>query len=364
MEKGLKELKREVLETEACTACGTCVSLCPNIVSIEDRIAAIGTCELDSGRCYRYCPRTELAPHLRDQLFGDAGYSGTVGPYLEYFVGWSTLPGGGNAFQYGGVVSALLIQALEDGLIDSAVVTKAADNFPQSMTAHNHREILNAGRSKFALSPTNKEANKTSTNPTRRLGAVVLPCQSTGLRKKQLQPRDDGVDEGRIILNLGLFCTWAISQRGWRSLVRRYVGNGTVQRIDIPPPPANVMEISVDHEKKVLSLDEVRSFIRPACQVCLDMTAENADLSVGMVEGREGFNTILVRTELGKSLLKKAVQSGFIKLEPLDDERWKHLNEASANKKKRALAEAQKRGESLPYYARIIKLKNKIRKQR
>jgi hypothetical protein len=47
----------------------------------------------------------------------------------------------------------------------------------------------------------------------------------------------------------------------------------------------------------------------------------------------------------------------------LDEERWRHLNEASINKKKRAITEAEKIKGSLPYYERIIRVREKIEKE-
>jgi len=360
MGKGLKELREEVLDTDACTACGTCLYLCPQIISIGDRIAAIADCRIESGSCYKYCPRTAWELNSGNDLFGDAGYGGAVGPYLEYCVARSTLPDGKGAFQYGGVVSVLMMQAMDDGLIDRAIVTKAVSNLPVPVTVQSEKGIINAAGSKFALSPTNKEANRSAMIPETRLGAVVLPCQATGLRKKQLLPRDDGIAEGKTVFSLGLFCTWALSQKGWRALMDKYLGNSRVKRIDVPPPPANVMEITTGRKMHTISLDEVRQYVPPGCKVCLDMTAENADISVGMVEGREEYNTVIIRTELGQSLLKKAVAARCLELGKLDNERWNHLNEASISKKKRAIEEAESRGGSLPYYLRIIDLKQKI----
>jgi coenzyme F420 hydrogenase subunit beta len=363
MEKGLKELKEEVLGTEICTGCGTCVSLCPNIISIEDRIAAIGDCRVASGRCYRYCPRTVPLPEFEDRLFGDVGYRGAVGPYLKYCMAQSTLSDKQASFQYGGVVTSLLLQALKEGLMNCAVVTRAVSNFPFPVTVFHPKGILSAGRSKFALSPTNKETNASVLNAGHRIGVVGLPCQSTGLKKRELMPGEDAHPEGKVTLNIGLFCTWAVSQKGWRSIVNQHVGKATIKKIDIPPPPANIMEINTIKKRIVIPLDEVKRHVRSACQVCLDMTAENADLSVGMVEGREKYNTIIVRTELGESLLESAVKSKYIKIAPLDDERWRHLNKASINKKKRAITEAEKRKGSLPYYERIIRVREKIEKE-
>jgi len=363
MGKSLKELRDEILGSDACTACGTCVSLCPNIVSIEDRIAVIADCDIESGRCYRYCPRTTPEHEIGTKLFGDAGYSGAVGPYFDYYAARSTLSHKEAAFQYGGVISALMLRAMEEGLINRAVVTKAVSNLPVTVTVQSKKGIINAAGSKFALSPTNKEANKAATHTENRIGVVALPCQATGLRKRQLLPRDDSVAEGEVTLILGLFCTWALGQQGWLSVVKKHIGDAKVKRIDIPPPPANVMEITTNRKSYEIPLDEVRGYIRPGCKVCLDMAAENADLSVGMVEGREGFNAVIVRTELGKRLIESAIKSGYIQTDQLDNERWKHLIEASLDKKKRAIAEAENRGESLPYYSRIIELKEKISRE-
>jgi coenzyme F420 hydrogenase subunit beta len=364
MGKGLKELREEVLDTDACTACGTCLSLCPQIISIGDRIAVIADCRIESGRCYRYCPRTAVDSTLEGRLFGDAGYGGPVGPYVDYCTARSPLSEEGGSFQYSGMVSALMLYAIEAGLIDRAIVTRAVSNLPVPISVRSKTGIINAAGSKFALSPTNKEVNRSIITPSRRVGVVTLPCQSTGLKKRQILLRDEGDAEGQIALNVGLFCTWAVHQRGWRSLVSRYIGTSKIKRVEIPPPPANVMHISTNRKRHTLSLDEVRQFVRPGCKVCLDMTAENADISVGMVEGQEGYNTVIIRTESGRSVVQGALASGYIELDKLDDGRWTHLNEASMTKKKRAIDEAEKRGGGLPYYRRITGLKREISSHR
>jgi coenzyme F420 hydrogenase subunit beta len=246
---------------------------------------------------------------------------------------------------------------MEEGLIDQAVVTKAVSNLPIPVTVRHREQVIRAAGSKFALSPTNKEVNKSVMSPRSRLGVVGLPCQVTGLRKRQMLPRDDGLDEGQIVLTVGLFCTWAVHQKGWRFLINKTIGGTRIRRIDVPPPPANVMEITTSRKRHDIPLDEVRQFVRPGCEVCLDMTAENADISVGMVEGRKGYNTVIIRTDVGQSLIQGVSSSGYLDLGDLDDGRWNHLNEASMTKKAKAILEAERRGGSLPYYRRIIGFK-------
>ena len=359
-QNALDKLKTEVLKTEVCTACGTCVNLCPNIISLDDRIAAVGDCQLEIGRCLRHCPRIESDEQIQDPLAGDAGYYGELGRYSDIITVRGTLSPKNKPFQSGGVVSALLRQAMQDELINCAVVTGASSNVPKAVTIWNPDEISAAAGSKFALSPTNKEVNNAVINPNARIGIVALPCQTTGLRKKQLIPRTDDIEEGKITLIIGLFCTWALDQQSWRIMVQKHIGDEEIQLIDIPPPPADAMTIKTDRQTYQISLDEVRQHIRPGCKVCMDMTSENADISVGMAEGIEGYNTVIVRSEIGNQLVQKALQESMLEKGPADTTLKQRLQEASMNKKIKAIDEAEKRDESLPYYKRIIKFKSKI----
>jgi coenzyme F420 hydrogenase subunit beta len=283
-----------------------------------------------------------------------------VGPYLNYHSARRKPNDVKGAFQYGGVVSALMLYAIDAGMIDRAVVTKNVSNLPVPVIVRSHQQILNAAGSKFALSPTNKTVNKALRILSRRLGVVSLPCQSTGIRKRQLFPRDDGVAEGEIAVNIGLFCTWAMSQKGWRSLINETIGTAKVTRIDLPPPPANMMEVSTKKGVFNIPVGEAKQCVLPGCKVCLDMTAENADISVGMVEGRDGYNTVIVRSDAGRHLLEEAVKAGYIEVGILEQSRWRHLNEASIAKKDRAIVEAENRGGHLPFYRRIIEFKKTI----
>jgi coenzyme F420 hydrogenase subunit beta len=74
------------------------------------------------------------------------------------------------------------------------------------------------------------------------------------------------------------------------------------------------------------------------------MTAELSDLSVGTVEGKEGWNTIIVRTAKGENLLKRAKKAGVIETRPLPKENLSHLEEASLLKKRRALDALKEKG--------------------
>ena len=79
------------------------------------------------------------------------------------------------------------------------------------------------------------------------------------------------------------------------------------------------------------------------CAYCLDMTAEFADISVGSVEGIEGWNTVIVRTEAGARLIEMAKAKWKLETADLPPQNLAHLKEAALLKKKRALNEIVKR---------------------
>ena len=155
-----------------------------------------------------------------------------------------------------------------------------------------------------------------------------------------------GRDDFVILFSLaiGLFCNWSLDQRALKSYLAGLTDYSKIRGIDIPPPPANVMRIDLDDKVLEIPLDEVRAFIPDTCGLCPDMTSEWADISVGMFEGRPGWNTLLVRTANGRGLVKSAVASGLLLTEPMPAENLEHLKEAAANKKRRAFQAMRQRG--------------------
>ena len=81
----------------------------------------------------------------------------------------------------------------------------------------------------------------------------------------------------------------------------------------------------------------------PTCAYCLDMTSEFADISIGSVEGTEGWNTVIIRTDTGAELMEMARVKAKLEIDKLPDENLAHLKEAALLKKKRALQEIIKK---------------------
>jgi len=244
-----------------------------------------------------------------------------------------------SAAQYGGVASALMTFALQTGELDAAILTKSKDKLhPKPALARNKKDVLECAGTKYVVCPTIIGVTEAIRQGTRKIGVVGTPCQVIAVRKMQASRFETGAD--KIGLVIGLFCTWALSPRV-NCFIKTLTGSANVVRLDVPPPPANTLIIETEKNKVEVPLDEIRKFILPSCNVCFDMTSEFADISVGNVEGEEGWNTVIVRTRLGKKFFQQAKEAGIIEVAKMEKERFDHLREASLNKKRRALKEME-----------------------
>ncbi|RZN66181.1 MAG: hypothetical protein EF807_08730 [Candidatus Methanolliviera hydrocarbonicum] len=336
--KGPDDLQRNVLDEELCTGCGACTNLCPYIDMVKANAIIIEPCGLSKGRCYNFCPRSYIdVPSLDKSIFGSYREDIAIGSNIYVMKARAKDEEIRSAAQYGGVVSALIIHALQTGKIDAAVLATSSDGVnPKPTIARSKKEVLECVGSKYIVSPTVSKVLDAIKGEMGKIGVVCTPCQMTAIRKMQDSPFETG--EEKISLGIGLFCTWCFSPDTYE-YIRSLVGSANILKTDIPPPPANIFVIQTDERRVEVPLDEIRKFIMPSCAVCFDMTNEFSDISVGTVEGEEDWNTVIVRTRNGERFLKSAKEAAIIETKPLEKEKFNHLCEASLNRKKRALKE-------------------------
>ncbi len=343
--KGSKDLESDVLSQGLCTSCGACVNVCPYIKVVKDRVAVIEPCGLDEGKCYDFCPRTitDMAA-LERMVFGRKKPDISLGCYTSVEMAQAKDSTLRCRTQYGGVVSALMEYAIDSGTIADALLTRPFDGglMPKSLLVGGSSEVQEfAGSNYIASAPLATLNKNTKQSKGDAVGVVGIPCQVIALRKMQASKHENEAKKVKLVI--GLFCTWALTYKGLYDFLKDRVEVARIKRFDIPPPPANIFVVETETETKRFNLDEIRRFVKPTCSVCFDMTSELADVSVGMVEGIEDWNTLIVRTPEGKRLIDKAKAEGVIVTRPLDKARFDHLRAASVLKKKRALAEIVKR---------------------
>jgi coenzyme F420 hydrogenase subunit beta len=245
--------------------------------------------------------------------------------------------------QGGGVVTSLVVAALEEGVADAAILTASGgdDGYPKGVVVTNKEEVKQTAGSKFVGAHSLEALREALDRGYQRIAVVGLPCQVRALRKMAfLDIKQENLPD-RISLVIGLFCNWALSVRELLPFLSQRIGSGKIKKYDIPPPPANILTVYTDEETIDIPLDEIRSLTQESCKICGDMTSEFADVSIGMYEGKPGWNTILVRTSSGQKLVQQAREKGILEMEPFPEENLAHLRNASLQKKERAKVAAE-----------------------
>ena len=339
MNKGLKGLEEKVISQNLCAACGACLSLCPYLRSWKGRVVKLDNCNLEEGRCFAYCPRTEVdLDGVYQRIFGRGYEEIEMGPASKIMMARAVDPQFTKKAQTGGVVSALFDFALKEGMIQSCILTpRDGELLPQGKIIRNRKKVLSCAGSSYVSGPTLEALNRGLWKGQERIGIVGLPCQVLALARMKASKLDKKTPIDRVDLVIGLFCTWALEYQPFMTFLKKRINGLPIKKLNITPPPERILEVMAGNKLTRIPVDDIRPFIRSSCRVCLDMTAELSDLSVGTVEGKEGWNTVIVRTAMGKDLLRRAKKAGTIETKSLPKDNLDHLIEASLLKKRRAL---------------------------
>jgi len=335
---GPEELLQRIHGQDLCTACGACVDLCPYFKTHNGKISPIFSCDRSQGRCYAHCPKIDVDFNmLSETIHGKPYKESPLGEFRKICISKRGAKAPEGNFQNGGTVSALTVFALQQGLIDGAVLTDRTGIIPYPRLVDSPREVLECATSKYMAAPTIARVNSAGKQGYKHLGVVGTPCQLTALAQLRCNPleREDFTDITTV--TLGLFCTWAIDTSAFTEFLKnKGIDIDTIRAMDIPPPPAETFILTLENSVVEFPLNEIRNLVPKGCTICPDMTSEWADLSIGALEGNNSWNTLIIRTEKGEALVNDAVNLGFLELGELPQESLENLTHAAANKKNRA----------------------------
>lgn len=344
---GPEALLKDVHERDLCIGCGACVDLCPYFKNHKGKTAMLFPCDLSQGRCYAHCPKAEVDfDVLSKTIFGKAYDGSPLGDYRLVIAGRAgkrMVPG---SYQAGGTVSAIMAFALSTGMIDALTLTDRDGLVPVPRLATEPDEIIKYATSKYMAAPTIAVFNQGIQKGFHRMGVVGTPCQVMAVTQLRSNPMKQEDFKDPVSLVVGLFCNWALDTRKLIASISDRVNLRKIKKMDIPPPPAEVLVLETEDSKQNIEipLDEIRDHIPEGCLVCPDMTSEWADISVGNLEGEPQWNTIIVRTGKGETLIEKALADGWLMTKGIYEENLEHLIFAAGNKKKRALIKAKELG--------------------
>ncbi|MHA1478998.1 MAG: Coenzyme F420 hydrogenase/dehydrogenase, beta subunit C-terminal domain [Promethearchaeota archaeon] len=312
---GFQALNDLVIDKQNCVFCGACITLCPRI-GMNEKEPKLLEYDPECSTCFRYCPRTYFQTEMFEkELFnGDANRSYSLGYYQKLVAAKSNDEAVLKITQNGGVVSSLLIHALDSGLIDGVLLTDKDDKwFPKPVIARTPDEILSCVGSKYTISPTLITYNEAIREyKLEKLAFVGLPCHIQAVRKLQLSsPLSD--EYGKFKLIIGLYCFSNYTYDLLKTFVQGELGIplSNVEKFDVSNGDFYVYK--KDGSVKQVPIKMTKQYTWNSCHYCKDFSAEIADISIGSVGALSNeWNSVLLRTDIGLKIFNDTVKTNKI----------------------------------------------------
>lgn len=341
---------QQVFDAGLCTQCGTCEGVCPTaaVTLVRDRhrgyaVRVDGSKCTDCGICLDTCPGEGLdftaGAWWRARNEG-APAPDFLGPWRSLWFGWAADETTRFAGASGGVATALLQEALEQGLINAAAVCRVDPTDAlaiEPVLARSTEEIAACRGSKYNVVAMNTLLRRLLDDPGR-YAFIGLPCHIQGLRKAQ--ERNSRLRR-RVVFTLGIFCGWQSEPRATEMTARRAgldPAELTAVRYRGPDWPGGMrLETrsgQVWERPYPAYFDRLMwAYTPPRCRLCPDALAELADISLGdawlqRFKGTPGVSDVIVRTPVGETVLARLAPGRVV------------LHEATADEILRSQAEA------------------------
>jgi coenzyme F420 hydrogenase subunit beta len=223
--------------------------------------------------------------------------------------------------QDGGVVSALLIHALNNGIIDSAIVSTTSQTkplFPIPKLVSTPQEVLECAGTRYTYSPNLLALGEAIRQKRKSLAFVSTPCQIQAIRKIEAFPLKKY--SNLVKFTIGLMCTESFTYAG---LMQKHIQEtlgvnlNDVVKINIK---GKVLVTTKTGETKAIPLQEAKQYTRKGCIPCADFSAELADISTGGL-GLSGWTFTILRTSMGEEVFDGAEKAGAVQVRPVDEEK-------------------------------------------
>ncbi len=344
-QKGWQELDSEIIKAGKCLYCGACGAFCSNIkfdsekeIPVEDGSCKdVSTCRDGFGLCYNICPKTgtdQIPLSLLDKWVFAKEQEKILGHYIEIISSRVADSAREKIPMEAGPITALLWIAMENKLIDSAIITDKDENFnPFPIIASNQNELFKGIGYKPSQNPIlsliGEAINKEFTD----IAVVGTPCQIQGLKKLQNHPRFDYEAHDLISLAIGTFCFGTFHNQKLLEYYKEFnINSREIQRIFTD---RNNFKLKIRTNSKTYEIPYNHLYdkaIRNACFACSDYTASFADISVGEIGSESEWKTVIIRTPRGKEIFDLAVNHGILEVKPLEKDNEELIIDLTRNK--------------------------------
>jgi coenzyme F420 hydrogenase subunit beta len=333
-----KELYEEVITTGLCTGCAGCVIACPHDVigyehapgaykpfHLEEELGADDCIHGQKGctSCTRACPRFRAWEPMADEhLFARVRQPEELsGIYQDILLTRATDEMVHRMGQDGGLVSALLIWALDEGYIDAALVSfldgDGTEWKARPGVASTKDEVLAAAGSRYTYSANTLALDEARERGFEKLALVGMSCMSSV--PPVMWSRKVGKVGKPFVFNIGLLCSKTFDDSIFEELFWTKYGlaKAEIAKMNIKGVFQIWMRDGTYHE---IPLKECHAWTREGCTHCPDFAAEHADISTGGIGDNADWTLTIVRTDLGREIISRMIAAGAIEARPGDDD--------------------------------------------
>jgi len=332
-----ESLGAEVVNTENCAGCGACVVTCPFkcLEYRNNKPVLVKDCKT-CGICPRVCPHYHQSPaELEKYVFGrKRSVEEEFGIHLRLAVVQARDKKIIGISQDGGLVTSLLSFALENKLIDSAVVSAVSPEkpfLPIPKLATTTMEILECAGSRYFCSPNLLALNEAVKQKKTGIAFVGTPCHIQAIRKIQRAGLKKLTTPMKYLI--GLMCSECFTYEG---LMEKHIQKAlgvrpdSVRKMNIK----GKMIVTTDSGVHAIPLAEIRQYARKNCSCCNDFSSELADISVGGL-GMNDWTLAVIRTKSGQELFEAAEKAEIIVTRDVTEEPFAMNLLQKLSKKKR-----------------------------
>ena len=343
----IKNTVLNVVVDGLCTGCGTCVSFCPvnalKMVLNTDKGIFVPALDEDKCNkcsvCYKICPGHEVDFNsLNQEIFGRIPEDPYLGNYTKCYTGYSTNEKIRFNSSSGGLITQFLIFALEEGLIDGALVTRMNTKnplLPEPFIARTPNEIIEASKSKYCPVPANIALKEILNAPESEKFAVVgLPCHIQAIRKTENQ---NPPLKNKIKIHIGIVCNHSPTFHATEFLLNRMaLDKKQIKKLSYRGEgwPGGMRIEGNDFISEFVSQFSIKywgmlfnSFFFPyRCTVCTDKSCKLADISFAdawtpelIKKDSTGTSMVIIRNDLENFFDAVAEKNGMV-LDPIPKE--------------------------------------------
>jgi coenzyme F420 hydrogenase subunit beta len=333
-----KHLYEEVVTSGLCTGCAGCVIACPHdVLGYDDEGGVYKPIHLEEGwapdncshgeksctSCTRACPRFRAwEPEIDEFMFGRVRTAEEPsGIFKDIVLARASDPVLHEVGQDGGLVSAILLYALEKDIIDAALVSYLEGDGSTWKAvpgvARTKEEIIASAGSRYTYSANTLAYSDAIESGAERIALVGMSCQSSV--PPVMKQRKAGKVARRLALNIGLLCSKTFDDAIFDELFDAKYGlkRADIKKMNIKGVFQIWMHNGDYHE---VPLKECHQWTREGCKMCPDFAAEHADISTGGIGAFNDWTLTIVRTDVGRELMAGLEQDGWIEVRPGDDD--------------------------------------------